>query len=165
MSNIEKRKEKKAKKSKKTTEKADGKPKAEKSTEKPVAKRPAANDIDDIFAAKPKATSEPSVAANNAGASSVAISSSDKKAGKKAGKKAVKGASSSSSKASAPSDFVPGPYVPTEAHVRTQALDDDDFADVRGNRKRRKKVDGLNVYRFAILKNLVISSTSLKDAD
>lgn len=98
----------------------------------------AGDDIDSIFASAPKKPATP------AAASSTASSSSSSLKAKSTATLLQLAKSKKASKTSAAA--TPGAYVREETRRGTAVLDDDAFADSRGEKRKRKVVDGLKVY-------------------
>lgn len=99
----------------------------------------AGDDIDSIFASAPKKPATPAAASSTASSSS----SSSLKA-KSTATLLQLAKSKKASKTSAAA--TPGAYVREETRRGTAVLDDDAFADSRGEKRKRKVVDGLKVY-------------------
>lgn len=98
-----------------------------------------ADDIDSIFASAPK---KPTTVASSSSSSASASSSALKNKSTAALLELAKAKKVRKSSASA----TPGAYVREETRRGTAVLDDDQFADSRGEKRKRKTVDGLKVY-------------------
>lgn len=133
--------ESKQKKSKKPSNNDKIESKANNNVNNDTSQTNAKAEIDSIFAVVRKPE-------NVASASQPATAVASKNSAKQSNKKASDAKKRSNVDESTDKPFVPGRYVPgqSDKRMKTATLDDDAFADTRGARAARKKVDGLNVY-------------------